>query len=132
MSMVTAMDGIGDVNHIDTVHDNISEEYKQAMEKTMENQEEVKVTEEKLESVTPVEETVDEATMQTTQVPQGPLDIWLQFDTISVGSGERRATFDLVKLLAGIEKLADLTMVRQEAQQVEENTTDDIEEVKSE
>ena len=39
MSMVTAMDGIGDVNHVDTVHDNISEEYKQTMEKAIENKE---------------------------------------------------------------------------------------------
>lgn len=115
MSIVTAMDGIGDVNHVDTVHDNISEEYKQAMEKAMKNQEEVKVTEEKLESVTPVEKTVDEETMQMSQIPQGPMDIWLQFDTISVGSGERRATFDLAKLLAGIEKLADVTMVREDS-----------------
>ena len=39
MSMVTAMDGIGDVNHVDTVHDNVSEEYKQAMEKAKTNYE---------------------------------------------------------------------------------------------
>ena len=39
MSMTTAMDGIGDVNHIDTVHDDINPEYKKAMEKAMEKQE---------------------------------------------------------------------------------------------
>lgn len=129
MSMVTAMDGIGNVNHVDTVHDDVSKEYKQAMEKAMENKEEKEVLE---TTNAKIIETVDEAVTQIPQAPQGPLDIWLQFDTISVGSGEKTATFDLAKLLAGIEKLADLTMVRQEVQPAEENTTDDIEEVKKE
>ena len=133
MSMVTAMDGIGDVNHVDTAHDNVSEEYKQAMEKAMENKEEVTQVQEPVAEIRPLTEEEQAKQMPPITLNQkGPIDIWLQFDTISVGSGERTATFDLAKLLAGIEKLADLTMVRQEAQPAEENTTDDIEEVKKE
>jgi len=128
MSMVTAMDGIGDVNHVDTVHDNISEEYKQAMEKAMENKKEKETIVEEVE--TPVEVTKEKMVMTKEEMkasglqqlpvdengnPIGPMDIWLQFDTISVGSGERRATFDLAKLLAGIEKLADVTMIREDS-----------------
>ena len=64
--------------------------------------------------------------------PIVPTDIWLQFNTLSVGIGENRRTFDLVKILEGLTRLADLTMVRQEAKSVEENATDDIEEVKKE
>ena len=133
MSMVTAMDGIGDVNHIDTTHDNVSEEYKQAMEKAMENKEEVTQVQEPVAEIRPL--TKEEQAKQLPPITlnqKGPIDIWLQFDTISVGSSEKTATFDLAKLLAGIEKLADLTMVRQEAKSVEENATDDIEEVKKE
>ncbi|MBR2247640.1 MAG: hypothetical protein IJ880_11590 [Bacilli bacterium] len=132
MSMVTAMDGIGDVNHVDTVHDNVSEEYKQAMEKAMENKEATQVQEPVAEIRPLTEEEQAKQLPPITLDQKGPIDIWLQFDTISVGSGEKRATFDLAKLLAGIEKLADLTMVRQEAQSAEENTTGDIEEVKQE
>ena len=132
MSMVTAMDGIADVNHVDTVHDNVSEEYKQAMEKAMENKEEVTQVQEPVAEFRPLTEEEQAKQMPPITLNQkGPIDIWLQFDTISVGSGERTATFDLAKLLAGIEKLADLTMVRQEAP-VEEESTDDIEEVKKE
>ena len=133
MSMVTAMDGIGDVNHVDTVHDNVSEEYKQATEKVMENKEEVTQVQEPVAEIRPLTEEEQAKQMPPITLNQkGPIDIWLQFDTISVGSSEKTATFDLAKLLAGIEKLADLTMVRQEAKSVEENATDDIEEVKKE
>ena len=135
MSMVTAMDGIGDVNHIDTVHDNISKEYKQAMEKTMANEEvetPVEVTKEKMVMT---KEELEAAGLQQLPVDENgnpivPTDIWLQFNTLSVGVGENRHTFDLVKILEGLTRLAEVTMVRQEAQPVEENATDDIEEVK--
>lgn len=145
MSIVTAMDGVGDVNHVDTVHDNVSEEYKQTTEKAMENKEIVaydSVTElnevsaqvqEPVAEIRPLTEEEQAKQMPATTLNKArPIDIWFQFDTISVGSSKKTATFDLAKLLAGIEKLANLTMVRQEAQPVEENTTDDIEEVKQE
>ena len=141
MSMVTAMDGIGDVNHVDTVHDNISEEYKQVMKKAIKNKEIVAYdsvaelnevsaqVQEPVAKIRPLTEEEQEKQMPATTINQAkPIDVWLQVDTISVGSGEKTATFDLAKLLAGIEKLADLTIVRQEAQPVEENATNDIEE----
>jgi ABC-type hemin transport system substrate-binding protein len=143
MSMVTAMDGIGDVNHVDTVHDNVSEEYKQAMEKVMENKEEKETVIEEVE--TPVEATKEKMVMTKEEMeasglqqlpvdengnPIIPTDIWLQFNTLSVGVGENRHTFDLVKILEGLTRLAEVTIVRQEAQPVEKNATDDIEEVK--
>lgn len=59
-----------------------------------------------------------------------PTDIWLQFNTLSVGVGENRRTFDLVKILEGLTRLAEVTIVRQEAPV--EDATDDIEEVKQE
>mgnify|MGYP003553554636 FL=1 len=139
MSMVTAMDGIGDVNHVDTVHDNISEEYKQVMKKAIKNKEIVAYdsvaelnevsaqVQEPVVKIRPLTEEEQEKQMPATTINQAkPIDVWLQVDTISVGSGEKTATFDLAKLLAGIEKLADLTIVRQEAQPVEENATNDI------
>ena len=141
MSMVTAMDGIGDVNHVDTVHDNISEEYKQVMKKAIKNKEIVAYdsvaelnevsaqVQEPVVKIRPLTEEEQEKQMPATTINQAkPIDVWLQVDTISVGSGEKTATFDLAKLLAGIEKLADLTIVRQEAQPVEENATNDIKE----
>lgn len=116
MTMVTAMDGIGDINHVDTVHDNVSEEYKQAMEKTMENKEEVTQVQEPVAEIRPLTEEEQAKQMPPITLDQkGPIDIWLQFDTISVGSGEKRATFDLAKLLSGIEKLADVTMIREDS-----------------
>lgn len=116
MSMVTAMDGISDVNHVDTAHDNVSEEYKQAMEKAMENKEEVTQVQEPVAEFRPLTEEEQAKQMPPITLDQkGPIDIWLQFDTISVGSGERRATFDLAKLLTGIEKLADITMIREDS-----------------
>ena len=60
-----------------------------------------------------------------------PTDIWLQFNTLSVGVGENRHTFDLVKILEGLTRLAEVTIVRQDSP-AEENATDDIEEVKQE
>lgn len=145
MSMVTAMDGIGDVNHVDTVHDNVSEEYKRAMEKVMENKEVKETVVEEVE--TPVEVTKEKMVMTKEELeaaglqqlpvdekgnPMVPTDIWLQFNTLSVGVGENRHTFDLVKILEGLTRLAEVTIVRQEAQPIEENATDDIEEVKQE
>ena len=116
MSMVTAMDGIADVNHVDTVHDNVSEEYKQAMEKAMENKEEVTQVQEPMAEISPLTEEEQAKQLPPITLNQkGPIDIWLQFDTISVGSGEKTATFDLAKLLAGIEKLADVTMIREDS-----------------
>lgn len=144
MSMVTAMDGIGDVNHVDTVHDNISEEYKQAMEKAMENKEEKETVVEEVE--TPVEVTKEKMVMTKEELeaaglqqlpvdengnPIIPTDIWLQFNTLSVGVGENRRTFDLVKILEGLTRLAEVTIVRQDVP-AEEDATDDIEEVKQE
>ena len=145
MSMVTAMDGIGDVNHVDTVHDNVSEEYKRAMEKVMENKEVKETVVEEVE--TPVEVTKEKMVMTKEELeaaglqqlpvdekgnPMVPTDIWLQFNTLSVGVGENRHTFDLVKILEGLTRLAEVTIIRQEAQPIEENATDDIEEVKQE
>lgn len=116
MSMVTAMDGVGDVNRVDTVHDNVSEEHKQAIEKAMENKEEVTQVQEPVAEFRPLTEEEQAKQMPPITLNQkGPIDIWLQFDTISVGSGEKTATFDLAKLLAGIEKLADVTMIREDS-----------------
>ena len=149
MVMVTAMDGIGDVNHIDTVHDNVSEEYKQAMEKVMENKEEKEIvtydsvselndvsTQEAEQKMVMTKEEMEASGLQQLPVdendnPVVPTDIWLQFNTLSVGVGENRHTFDLVKILQGLTRLAEVTIVRQDTP-VEENTTDDIEEVKQE
>lgn len=143
MSMVTAMDGIGDINHIDTVHDNISKEYKQAMEKTMANEEIVaydsatELNDVSTEKVEMTKEELEASNYQKLPVdengnPMVPTDIWLQFNTLSVGVGENRHTFDLVKILEGLTRLAEVTIIRQEAQPVEEDATDDIEEVKQE
>ena len=116
MSMVTTMDGVGDVNRVDTVHDNVSEEHKQAIEKAMENKEEVTQVQEPVAEFRPLTEEEQAKQMPPITLNQkGPIDIWLQFDTISVGSGEKTATFDLAKLLAGIEKLADVTMIREDS-----------------
>ena len=48
--------------------------------------------------------------------------IWLQFDTISVGAvGKERHTFDLVKILKGLERLADsLPLITNTSDKVEE------------
>lgn len=37
-----------------------------------------------------------------------PHDIWLQFNTITVGIGENKKTFDLVKIFEGLEMLGKL------------------------
>lgn len=148
MSMVTAMDGVGDVNHVDTVHDNVSEEYKQAMEKTMANEEKEIVaydsatelnevsTQEAKQKMVMTKEELEASGLQQLPVDENgnpivPTDIWLQFNTLSVGVGENRRTFDLVKILEGLTRLAEVTIIRQESQ-AEENATDDIEEVKKE
>ena len=34
-------------------------------------------------------------------------DIWLEFNTITVGIGDKKQTFDLVKILKGLEKLGE-------------------------
>ena len=39
-----------------------------------------------------------------------PTDIWLQFNTISVGYGEKRQTFDLIEIFKGLEKLGKLNI----------------------
>lgn len=39
-----------------------------------------------------------------------PTDIWLQFNTISVGYGEKRQTFDLIEIFKGLEKLSKLNI----------------------
>ena len=36
-----------------------------------------------------------------------PRDIWIEFNTISVGVGKNKKTFDLVKIFEGLEKLAE-------------------------
>ena len=95
--------------------------------------------EEVKETVVEEVETPVEATEQNAQQlpvdengnPIMPTDIWLQFNTLSVGVGENRHTFDLVKILQGLTRLAEVTIVRQDTPE-EENATDDIEEVKQE
>ena len=47
---------------------------------------------------------VDESNMLNMQ----PHDIWLQFNTITVGIGENKKTFDLVKIFEGLETLSKL------------------------
>lgn len=127
------MEGIGDVNHIDTVHDDINPEYKKAMEKAMANEEIVAYdsatelneipteTTEKVE-MTKVQEPMTEfrpltEEEQAKQMPpttlnqERPTNIWLQFNTVSVGwdeEGKPTATFDLVTLLRGLERLGSL------------------------
>lgn len=36
-----------------------------------------------------------------------PKDIWIEFNTISVGTGNKKKTFDLVKIFEGLERLAE-------------------------
>ena len=107
MSMVTAMDGIGDVNHVDTVHDNTNKEYKKAMEKAMEN--------EKVVAYDSVSELKGSGEVKETLVQQPvPTDIWLQFDTITIGSDPKNLVrFDLKEIFYGLSKLASLTMVKE-------------------
>lgn len=147
MSMTTAMDGIGDVNHIDTVHDDISKEYKEAMEKTMASEEKVVETvaeapaQESTAEVRPLTEeeraAMGEQSIKLDQ--QRPTNIWLQFNTVSVGwteDGQPRATYDIMELFNGLVALGHAVSVQfaapQPEQPVEENATDDIEEVKQE
>lgn len=112
MSMTTAMDGIGDVNHIDTVHDDINPEYKKAMEKAMEKQEEMTKVQEPMTEFRPLTEEEQAKQMPPTTLNQErPTNIWLQFNTVSVGwdeEGKPTATFDLVTLLRGLERLGSL------------------------
>lgn len=37
-----------------------------------------------------------------------PQNIWLQFKTITVGVGEEKKTFDLIKIFEGLERLAEV------------------------
>lgn len=37
-----------------------------------------------------------------------PHNIWLQFKTITVGVGEEKKTFDLIKIFEGLERLAEI------------------------
>ena len=56
---------------------------------------------------TPVQETVVQQPI--------PTNIWLQFDTISIGSfNSEPKTYDLRAIFDGLERLASVTMVREE------------------
>lgn len=103
----------------------------------MKHPEEIKLDQEAKQKMVMTKEEMEASGLQRLPVdengnPMVPTDIWLQFNTLSVGVGENRHTFDLVKILEGLTRLAEVTIVRQEAQPVEENATDDIEEVKQE
>lgn len=141
MSMVTAMDGIGDVNHVDTVHDDINPDYKQTMEKVMEKQEETLKVQEPVTEVRPLTEEEQSYQMPETSLNrEKPTNIWLQFNTVSVGwteDGKPTATYDIVELMNGLVALGHAVSVQfanpqPEEKPVEENATDDIEEVKQE
>lgn len=56
----------------------------------------------------------DEVIKETLDQQPRPTDIWLQFDTITVGSDpENLVRFDLKEIFYGLSKLASLTMVRE-------------------
>ena len=56
----------------------------------------------------------DEVTKETLSQQPRPTDIWLQFDTITIGSDpENLVRFDLKEIFYGLSKLASLTMVRE-------------------
>ena len=56
----------------------------------------------------------DEVTKETLDQQPRPTDIWLQFDTITIGSDpENLVRFDLKEIFYGLSKLASLTMVRE-------------------
>ena len=133
---VVAYDSVTELNEVPTeekhdgapLFDDLSE---------MKHPEEIKLDQEAKQKMVMTKEEMEASGLQQLPVDENgnpiiPTDIWLQFNTLSVGVGENRHTFDLVKILEGLTRLAEVTMVRQEAQPVEENTTDDIEEVKQE
>lgn len=56
----------------------------------------------------------DEVIKETLDQQPRPTDIWLQFDTITIGSDpENLVRFDLKEIFYGLSKLASLTMVRE-------------------
>lgn len=58
----------------------------------------------------------DEVIKETLAQQPRPTDIWLQFDTITIGSDpENLVRFDLKEIFYGLSKLASLTMVREPA-----------------
>lgn len=75
----------------------------------------------------------------TTLNQEKPTNIWLQFNTVSVGwteDGKPRATYDIVELLNGLIALGHAVSVQFPEPKPEEapveDATDDIEEVKQE
>lgn len=132
MSMTTAMEGIGDINHIDTVHDDINPEYKKAMEKAMEKQEEKIKVQEPMAEVRPLTEEEQAKQMPGTTLNQEkPTNIWLQFNTVSVGwteDGKPTATYDIVELMNGLVALGHAVSVQfpQPVQPTEEVKTPEM------